>query len=296
MPKSKSGDHNTLNRRQALLLPAAAGLEAALALPANASDSTKTAAHQAPGVCATPRSAVAKTQYGKVRGYVDAGVLTFKGIPYGQDTGGENRWLPAKAPKPWDGEYPALIYGANCPQRLHDYTAIEQSFLYDWDDGYMSEDMLKLNVWTPSLTGKRPVIGLFSRRRFHLRLRVRTALAGRRAVGPASRRRFRDSQSPPQPARIPGYVRDRRAGICRFGKRRHDGPGCVASLGPREHCQLRRRSGCRHDLWSVGRRLQGYLSDGHAIGRGPASIAHRRSPAAAAISPAWSSPESCPGN
>ncbi len=161
MPKSKSGDNNTLNRRQALLLPAAAGIEAALALPANASDSTKTAAHQAPGVCATPRSAVAKTQYGKVRGYVDAGVLTFKGIPYGQDTGGENRWLPAKAPKPWDGEYPALIYGANCPQRLHDYTAIEQSFLFDWDDGYMSEDMLKLNVWTPSLTGKRPVLVYF---------------------------------------------------------------------------------------------------------------------------------------
>ena len=150
-----------MNRRQALLLPAAAGIEAALALPANASDSTKTAAHQAPGVCATPRSAVAKTQYGKVRGYVDAGVLTFKGIPYGQDTGGENRWLPAKPPKPWDGEYPALIYGANCPQRLHDYTAIEQSFLYDWDDGYMSEDMLKLNVWTPSLTGKRPVLVYF---------------------------------------------------------------------------------------------------------------------------------------
>ena len=45
MPKSKSGDHNTLNRRQALLLPAAAGIEAALALPADASDSTKTAAH-----------------------------------------------------------------------------------------------------------------------------------------------------------------------------------------------------------------------------------------------------------
>jgi para-nitrobenzyl esterase len=161
MPKSKSGDHNTLNRRQALLLPAAAGIEAALALPANASDSTKTAAHQVPGVCATPRSTVAKTQYGKVRGYVDAGVLTFKGIPYGQDTGGENRWLPAKAPKPWDGEYPALIYGANCPQRLHDYTAIEQSFLFDWDDGYISEDMLKLNVWTPSLTGKRPVLVYF---------------------------------------------------------------------------------------------------------------------------------------
>ncbi len=159
MAKLKSDDPIRFNRRRALLLPAAG--VGALALRAEPSDSTKVGAHQTPGGCSTPRSAVAKTQYGKVRGFVDSGILTFKGIPYGQDTGGENRWLPAKPPKPWDGEYPALIYGANCPQRLHDYTAIEQSFLYDWDDGYMSEDMLKLNVWTPSLTGKRPVLVYF---------------------------------------------------------------------------------------------------------------------------------------
>ena len=30
--------------------------------------------------------------------------------------------------------------------------------MQDWDDGYMSEDMLKLNIWTPSLTGKRAVM------------------------------------------------------------------------------------------------------------------------------------------
>jgi para-nitrobenzyl esterase len=110
--------NNKLNRRQALLLPAAAGLGAATG---SASDGTKTAAHQAPGNCSTPRSAVASTQCGKVRGYLDGGVFAFKGIPYGQDTSGENRWLPAKPPKPWTGEYPALIYGANCPQRLHDF-------------------------------------------------------------------------------------------------------------------------------------------------------------------------------
>ena len=114
-------------------------------------DNTKTAAHQEPGNTRTPRTAVANTQYGKVRGFEDGGVLTFKGIPYGQDTSGENRWLPVKPPKPWQGEYPALIYGANCPQNLHNFTAIEQSFLQDWDDGYMSEDMLKLNIWTPGV-------------------------------------------------------------------------------------------------------------------------------------------------
>ncbi len=133
----------------------------ALARDSHASDSIKTGVHQEPGNCSTPRSAVASTQYGKVRGFLDGGVFTFKGIPYGQDTGGENRWLPAKAPAPWKDEYPALIYGANCPQNLHPWTAIEQTFLQDWDDGYQNEDMLKLNVWTPSLTGKRAVLVYF---------------------------------------------------------------------------------------------------------------------------------------
>jgi para-nitrobenzyl esterase len=158
---SKPDSEHGLNRREALLLSATAGMGIALSSPAYALDNTKTSAHQAPGNCSTPRTAIAKTQYGKVRGFVDGGVFTFKGIPYGQDTGGENRWLPAKPPKPWNDEYPALIYGDNCPQNLHNYTAIEQSFLQDWDDGFMSENMLKLNVWTSSLTGKRPVMVYF---------------------------------------------------------------------------------------------------------------------------------------
>ena len=156
--KSNSKDATLLSRREALLLSATAGVGVALGQPARAMDSTKTAAHQEPGNCSTPRTAVAYTQYGKVRGFLDGGVFTFKGVPYGQNTAGENRWLPAKPPVPWKDEYPALIYGGNCPQNLHDWTGIEQSFIQDWDDGYQSEDMLKLNIWTPSLTGKRPVM------------------------------------------------------------------------------------------------------------------------------------------
>jgi len=147
-----------LNRRQALLLGAAAGASV-LAKPAQGSDSTKTGVHQQePPFCSTPRSAVAKTKYGKVRGFLCGDVLTFKGVPYGQTTAGENRWLPAKPPASWDDEYPGLIYGGNCPQNLHDWTGIEQTFIQDWDDGYQSEDMLKLNIWTPSLSGSRPVM------------------------------------------------------------------------------------------------------------------------------------------
>jgi para-nitrobenzyl esterase len=147
-----------LNRREALLLSASAGLAMAAGEPALASESAKTAVRQEPGSCSTPSSAVARTQYGKVRGFIEGGVFTFKGIPYGQTTAGANRWLPAKPPAPWTDEYPALVYGANCPQNLHTWTSPEQTFLFDWNDGWQSEDMLKLNIWTPSLTGRRPVM------------------------------------------------------------------------------------------------------------------------------------------
>ena len=161
MSISESANRNLISRRDALRLAATAGVGAAVSKQGFALDSTKTAVHQESGNCSTPRSAIANTQYGKVRGFSDGGVLTFKGIPYGQNTAGENRWLPAKPPTPWKDEYPALVYGANCPQTLHSFTSIEQSFLQDWDDGWMSEDMLKLNVWTPSLTGKRAVMVYF---------------------------------------------------------------------------------------------------------------------------------------
>jgi para-nitrobenzyl esterase len=49
-------------------------------------------------------------------------------------------------PAPWTDEYPALVYGENCPQNLHTWTSPEQTFLFDWDDGWQSEDMLKLNI------------------------------------------------------------------------------------------------------------------------------------------------------
>src|SRR5512136_1546417 len=152
---------STLSRRQLLRLSTTASVAAALPGSALASPGAKAAAAKPPaGSCSTPRTAVANTRYGKVRGYVEDGVFTFKGVPYGADTGGENRWLPAKPPKPWDGEYPALTYGANCPQRLHDWSS-EQTFLQQWTDGWQSEDMLKVNIWTSSLSGKRPVLVYF---------------------------------------------------------------------------------------------------------------------------------------
>lgn len=148
-----------INRRDALTL-GAGGI--GLAMSGAASAAPKRApARSTPGAGTTPRSAIANTQYGKVRGYVASDVFTFKGIPYGDDTSGDNRWLPAKPPKRWSEEYPALAYGANCPQTLHNFRAAEHTFLQQWDDGFLGEDMLKLNIWTPSLSGSRPVMVYF---------------------------------------------------------------------------------------------------------------------------------------
>jgi para-nitrobenzyl esterase len=155
---SNSENNTKFSRRQALLLSATAGVAALAGKACSPHGSTGMDASRASAAsCSTPRTAVANTEHGKVRGYVEDGVLTFKGVPYGANTGGENRWLPANPPTPWGGEYPALTYGPNCPQHLHDWSS-EQTFLQQWTDGWQSEDMLKVNIWTSSLTGKRPVM------------------------------------------------------------------------------------------------------------------------------------------
>ena len=159
MSKSNSENRILLNRREALLMSATAGLGLAMSKQASASDSIKTGVHQQePGNCSTPRTAVANTQYGKVRGFVMEACLPSRAFRTGKTRAAKTAGCRRKPPVPWKDEYPALIYGANCPQNLHDWTGIEQTFLQDWDDGWQSEDMLKLNIWTPSLTGKRPVM------------------------------------------------------------------------------------------------------------------------------------------
>jgi len=154
------GNGTGINRRDALTF-GAGGIGLAMSTAAIAAPGRAATRRASGGEGTTPRSAIANTQYGKVRGYVAGDVFTFKGIPYGDDTGGENRWLPAKPPKRWTDEYHALAYGANCPQTLHSFRAIEHTFLQQWDDGFLGEDMLKLNVWTPSLSGSRPVMVYF---------------------------------------------------------------------------------------------------------------------------------------
>ena len=106
--------------------------------------------------------AVAQTQYGKVRGFIQRGVYTYLGIRYGADTGGENRFMPAQAPEPWDDIKDAVYYGNSAPQNDPNFANSRGVWRDHWNYGNLSEDCLFLNVWTPNTdNAKRPVMVWF---------------------------------------------------------------------------------------------------------------------------------------
>ncbi len=105
--------------------------------------------------------AVAQTQYGKVRGYVLRGIHYFLGMPYGADTSGANRFMPPQKPNSWTDVYPALWWGNSAPQKMEGrYENKAASFRDHWNYDDVSEDCLRINVFTPAINDgkKRPVL------------------------------------------------------------------------------------------------------------------------------------------
>ncbi|NBU35822.1 MAG: carboxylesterase/lipase family protein [Bacteroidetes bacterium] len=104
--------------------------------------------------------AVAQTEYGKVRGFILRGIHQFLGIPYGADTSGKNRFMPPQKPTPWNEVKPTIWWGNTAPQIMEKrYANVVSSFVDHWNYDDVSEDCLKLNVWTPALdNNKRPVV------------------------------------------------------------------------------------------------------------------------------------------
>jgi para-nitrobenzyl esterase len=96
--------------------------------------------------------AIVETFHGKLRGAVIGDVCIFKGIPYGADTGGKNRFMPPVKPAAWSGVRDALAYGPTAPQTV----GVRRGGNEVPAEG---EDCLVLNVFTPALSGtKRPVM------------------------------------------------------------------------------------------------------------------------------------------
>jgi para-nitrobenzyl esterase len=108
----------------------------------------------------TPTDATVRTTHGSVRGFKRSSVYIFKGIPYGADTGGAARFLPPKAPDPWDDTRLTLVYGPVSPQPPASHAPLELMFVNDGDPGYAEENCLNLNVWSEALdpNARRPVI------------------------------------------------------------------------------------------------------------------------------------------
>lgn len=104
--------------------------------------------------------AIAQTEYGKVRGFILRGIYQFLGIPYGADTSGKNRFMPPQKPVPWNDIKPTIWWGNSSPQIMEKrYANVYSSFVDHWNYDDISEDCLKLNIWTPALDkGNRPVI------------------------------------------------------------------------------------------------------------------------------------------
>lgn len=104
--------------------------------------------------------AVAETVYGKVKGFILRGIYHYRGIPYGADTGGKNRFMAPQKPEPWSDVKPAVWWGNSAPQIMDNrYANAYSSFVDHWNYDDVSEDCLKLNVWTPGIDKqKRPVL------------------------------------------------------------------------------------------------------------------------------------------
>lgn len=100
---------------------------------------------------------VVRTVSGKVAGYVDDGIFTYKGIPYAK----AERFMPPVPADPWEGVRSSRAYGPTCPQEKRTgWYSDEQAFAYDWNDGFPDEDCLRVNIWTPGINDgkKRPVM------------------------------------------------------------------------------------------------------------------------------------------
>jgi len=124
-------------------------------------------------VIASDSKTVVETDAGKIRGFWRKGVYVFKGVPYGDSTSGENRFMAPTKPKAWPGIRNALKHGRACFQARGDSAHFnfdgknlarsdEDAFLLH-RGGYVlvpGEDCLRLNVWTPEINGfhGRPVM------------------------------------------------------------------------------------------------------------------------------------------
>jgi para-nitrobenzyl esterase len=102
-----------------------------------------------------PASAIVDTKQGQLRGRRNGTVYEFRGVRYAEPQTVENRFLSPIPLKSWQGVRDALESGPASMQRWG-----PAGFMNAWAvQKDISEDCLRVNVWTPGLDGnKRPVM------------------------------------------------------------------------------------------------------------------------------------------
>lgn len=99
---------------------------------------------------------VVDVEGGGVRGCLpdSHGVLAFLGVPYAAPPFGARRFRPPQPVIAWDGVRDATRFGATVPK-----TRLSPHFEQMWPERWIGgEDCLNLNVWTPDLNGRAPVL------------------------------------------------------------------------------------------------------------------------------------------
>jgi para-nitrobenzyl esterase len=100
---------------------------------------------------------IARTSCGALRGAVESGVCTFRGVPYAKPPVGARRFVPPEPPEPWTGERDATRDGPIPPQPPSRLRAAMGDF-----ERAQGEDCLTLTIATPAADGaRRPVIVWF---------------------------------------------------------------------------------------------------------------------------------------
>ncbi|NNM52730.1 MAG: carboxylesterase family protein [Pseudomonadales bacterium] len=85
---------------------------------------------------------------GSLRGCMEQDVMCWYGIPYAEPLHGLGRIRAPQPRCPWVGMRDARQFGCSVPQEVPAFLGVEN----------MGDDCLNLNVWSPSVQGKRPVM------------------------------------------------------------------------------------------------------------------------------------------
>jgi para-nitrobenzyl esterase len=94
---------------------------------------------------------------GRLSGSAEGPVCVFRGVPFARPPVGGRRFKPPEPPEPWTGVREAVAFGPAAAQSAIDVTYVPGFSLWE-GIGPTGENCLTVNVWTPGLTGRRPVL------------------------------------------------------------------------------------------------------------------------------------------